>query len=326
MNMTVDELRKNMNECGSLKVPFLFAVDFEMSEGLFIKNPEEQHEVYFRTPLGGNRAEPTSSSGTRPLLNFSPISYEEYEKRFAVVQSGLMGGDSFLVNLSVKTPVTTTLSMEEIFQRSSALYNLYIPGRLVCFSPERFVLIKDGKIRTNPMKGTIDAKIPDAERVILANNKEIAEHYTVVDLLRNDIGIVAKKVCVERFRYIDRIKTREKEILQVSSEITGELPDDYLTRLGDIVLPMLPAGSVSGAPKRSTLDIIRRAEGEKRGFYTGVFGFFDGEALDCGVLIRYIEKEADGNLFFRSGGGITIHSNARDEYNEILEKIYLPFL
>ena len=87
---------------------------------------------------------------------------------------------------------------------------------------------------------------------------------------------------------------------------------------------MLPAGSVSGAPKPRTVQLIKEAEGEPRGFYAGVFGYFDGQALDSGVIIRYIEQAPDGQKFYRSGGGITAMSNAHGEYDEVMEKIYLP--
>ena len=86
---------------------------------------------------------------------------------------------------------------------------------------------------------------------------------------------------------------------------------------------MLPAGSISGAPKRSTVNTIRKAEKINRGYYTGVFGYYDGETLDSAVMIRYIENE-NGNYYFRSGGGITVNSNPEEEYQEVLDKIYLP--
>jgi para-aminobenzoate synthetase component 1 len=108
--------------------------------------------------------------------------------------------------------------------------------------------------------------------------------------------------------------------LQVSSEITGELPATYLSGLGDILFKMLPAGSVSGAPKQLTLAIIRQAEQEPRGYYTGVFGYFDGKELDSAVMIRFIE-ENNGKKYFRSGGGITVFSDPQKEYNEVIDKI-----
>ncbi len=175
------------------------------------------------------------------------------------------------------------------------------------------------------MKGTIDALIPDAESRILADPKELAEHTTIVDLIRNDLNGVATGVAVERFRYVERVATHNGAILQVSSLITGRLPADYRDRLGTIVFALLPAGSVSGAPKRRTVEIILRTEKAPRGYFTGVAGYFDGTALDCGVLIRFIEAAGDG-LCFRSGGGITAMSDARSEYDEMVAKVYVPAL
>ena len=158
---------------------------------------------------------------------------------------------------------------------------------------------------------------------ILNDPKELAEHITIVDLIRNDISQVASNVVVKRFRYIEEIRTHEKNLLQVSSEIVGDLTPDYSSCIGDLILSLLPAGSVSGAPKSKTVEIIRAAENERRGYYTGVFGYFDGVNLDSGVMIRYIERSGD-KLFYRSGGGITTQSNARTEYQELIDKVYVP--
>jgi para-aminobenzoate synthetase component 1 len=134
---------------------------------------------------------------------------------------------------------------------------------------------------------------------------------------------VAEHVDVTRFRYVDELKTNKKNLLQVSSEISGILPSGYERRLGNIIMSLLPAGSVSGAPKPKTIAIIKEAEQQKRGYYTGVFGYFDGKIVDSGVMIRYIEYE-DGKLFYRSGGGITTQSVEEHEYQEMIDKIYVP--
>jgi para-aminobenzoate synthetase component 1 len=151
----------------------------------------------------------------------------------------------------------------------------------------------------------------------------MAEHFTIVDLIRNDLSQVANEVKVERFRYLDEIKTAGKNLLQVSSSIRGRLPVNYRSRLGEILFQLLPAGSVSGAPKKKTLEIIREAEKQNRGFYTGVAFYDDGQNLDSCVLIRFIEKLNQG-LVYRSGGGITTKSKARLEYQEMIDKIYVP--
>ena len=174
------------------------------------------------------------------------------------------------------------------------------------------------------MKGTIDADLPNAAEQILTNEKEMAEHVMIVDLMRNDLGIIGKDVKVEDFRYIDKIQAGDKELLQVSSKITAKLPDNWRERLGTLLEQILPAGSISGTPKKSTLGIIERVEDYERGFYTGVFGIFDGESFRSSVMIRFIDKEGD-QLFYKSGGGITIDSDKKNEYEELLDKVYLPF-
>src|SRR5690606_6866814 len=126
--------------------------------------------------------------------------------------------------------------------------------------PETFVKIQDGMIYSYPMKGTIDASVENAEEKILNDPKEKAEHYTIVDLIRNDLSKVAKKVSVPKFRYLEEIKTNQKTLLQVSSEVRGELPDNFHEKLGDIFDALLPAGSISGAPKDKTVEIILEAE------------------------------------------------------------------
>lgn len=230
------------------------------------------------------------------MFSPNPVAFEVYREKFAVVREGLARGDSFLLNLTVATGLETDWTLEEIFHRAWSPYRLLVPGRFVCFSPEIFVRVDEGVISSYPMKGTIDASVPDAGRVILEDYKERSEHNTIVDLIRNDLNRVAERVDVRRFRYIDRLRVSRGEILQVSSEVTGRLTGDYYSRLGEVVFGMLPAGSISGAPKPSTLRIIARAEGERRGFYTGVFGYFDGKRLDSAVMIRYIEVRDLGGI------------------------------
>jgi para-aminobenzoate synthetase component I len=150
----------------------------------------------------------------------------------------------------------------------------------------------------------------------------MAEHIMIVDLLRNDLGMVARDIKVERFRYIDKIVAGDRKLLQVSSEITGRLEDNWQSRLGDIIATLLPAGSISGTPKHSTVQIIEDVEKYDRGYFTGIFGIFDGQSLDTGVMIRYVEN-IDGTLIYKSGGGITLDSDPTAEYQEMIDKVYL---
>jgi len=137
------------------------------------------------------------------------------------------------------------------------------------------------------------------------------------------MSLVASNVKVENLMYIDRIRTNQGDLLQMSSQITGELPSNYQNSIGTLLAKLLPAGSICGAPKPKTVEIIKEVENYHRGYYTGVFGVFDGKNLDSCVLIRYIEQD-NGKLIFKSGGGITFLSDCNSEYNELIQKVYVP--
>lgn len=310
-----------MNLLGSNREPFLFIIDFEGISPIICRLAEIPASIRFTLP-GSIQETRAASEKDHIVLHRHPMPYPKYLKAFKKVLTHLQQGNSYLVNLTFPTPVDTRLSMEEIYELSEAPYKLLVKDRFVVFSPETFIRIKNGIISSYPMKGTIDASLPDAAKVVLDDPKESAEHTTIVDLIRNDLSQVASQVEVTRYRYIDKIRTHDKDILQVSSEITGRLPDDYRQHIGTILQTLLPAGSISGAPKKRTLEIIREAEGEPRGYYTGVFGIFDGQNLDSAVMIRFIEQSENG-LLYRSGGGITNLSQPEAEYQEMLDKVYL---
>ncbi len=323
--LTKDAARLRMNELGKQGEAFFFLFDFELKKPIVLTKKELKNKgIYFDINGKKNFKYPERTPRTQNIvLQKKPIKKEKYEKAFRTVQQEINAGNSYLLNLTFPTKIQTNLSLSEIFLRSHARYKLFMKTGLVVYSPEIFVQIQDGKIKSFPMKGTIAADIPDAAAVILADKKEKAEHSTIVDLIRNDLNLVATEVKVERFRYIEKLRTKQKDLLQVSSEVTGVLPTKYTEQIGDILMKLLPAGSISGAPKKKTVEIIQAAEGQERGYYTGVFGYFDGKNLDSGVMIRYIEKEESG-LVYRSGGGITTFSDCEKEYQELLDKIYVP--
>ena len=313
-----------------------------------------------------------------------PPLYEDYERSFNIVKSNIMAGNSYLTNLTCRVPVSCNLSLEEIFHRAKGKYKLLLRRKrtqaeekdhlkeeaqnkahlkeenieenltpFVCFSPETFVRIKGGRIYSYPMKGTLDASLPNAEKLLMEDRKEAAEHATIVDLIRNDLSRVAEDVRVDKYRYIDVLHTNKGDILQTSSEISGRLPEDYPHHLGEILDAQLPAGSITGAPKDKTMQIIQETEGYDRGFYTGIMGIYDQGELNSAVMIRFIEEEtspvdfetdgeknfkakegkasegkepkANRKLYFKAGGGITSKSDCRKEYEEVIQKIYLPF-
>ncbi len=313
-----------INNWGGLHRPFLFIIDYEMEASLLY--PLNRVPATVQYQIGKFTNSPGLAASPPPFyFNPNPMPFTIYNKGFATAMEALRYGNSYLLNLTFPTPINTNLTMAEIYQYSKARYKLWLKNRLVVFSPEPFVRIADGQISSYPMKGTIDAALPHAKEQLLANPKEQAEHATIVDLIRNDLSRVASQVQVRRYRYVEEVVTAQKTLLQVSSEITGTLPNNYHSQLGDILFTLLPAGSISGAPKKKTVEVIAHAESRKRGYFTGVVGIFDGQKLDSGVMIRFIE-EKNNSLVFRSGGGITAQSNAQAEYNEMLDKVYVPFI
>jgi para-aminobenzoate synthetase component I len=321
--MTLQEFKNALNEWGKTKTPFFFCIDFELEKPFaFALSDSNNHDVLFNIN-GFSNGSNTVHGASKPTLTKNPISFSDYKIKFDKVFQRLAYGDSFLTNLTVKTPIETDHTMAVLFHAANAKYKLLMKDKFLVFSPETFIQIRDGKIFSYPMKGTIDAAILNAAETILNDQKEKAEHITIVDLIRNDLSLVSQHVHVSKFRFIEEIKTNNKNLLQVSSEITGTLPNKYREHLGDILISLLPAGSISGAPKQKTLEIISEAEKEKRGYYTGVFGYFDGSVLDSAVMIRFIEQVGN-QLYYRSGGGITTQSDAKTEYQEAIDKVYVP--
>ena len=312
-------LKASLNRYGQRRTPIFFMIDFDLQN--FVIHPLDRLPEDIRFSM---QAETAHIKTPCRDYRYEAVPIEHYQKAFDQVIDEISKGNTYLLNLTFPSRLETALTLEEIYRYTEAKFKLLYKDRFVCFTPERFVRIANNAIFTYPMKGTIDAKIPDAKEKILHNKKEMAEHVMVVDLLRNDLSMVAKKVRVEKFRYIDRIKAGERELLQVSSKIRGELEAGWQNRLGEILTTLLPAGSITGTPKKRTTEIIKRVEGYERGYFTGIFGVFDGESLDSAVMIRFIEKTEEGYIY-KSGGGITIDSDLKSEYNELKEKIYVPF-
>ncbi|MGA1932887.1 aminodeoxychorismate synthase component I [Arcobacter sp. YIC-464] len=316
-------IEEEINKFGSLNEPFFFVISYDFKKFYCKKIKDLPNNIKFEI-----NSQKTNESKHKTKVEKYPISFEEYEKKFNFLQKQIKEGNTYLLNLTSKTKIKTAYSLDEIYEKVNAKFKLRYENdddNFVCFSPERFVKIKKNKIYTYPMKGTIDSKIPNAQAKILGDVKEMAEHTMVVDLLRNDLGIVASKVRVEKFRYIDKINAGEKKLLQVSSKISAHLESNWQSKLGTIITSMLPAGSITGTPKKKTVELLDEVEDYERDFYTGIFGIYDGETFDSSVMIRFIEEDKNNNQYYKSGGGITCDSKAILEYEELLDKIYLPF-
>jgi para-aminobenzoate synthetase component I len=322
-----------MNKLGHEKCPFLFIIGYDTAYNIVIRisqNKEKELCWSFKDDEFSNSCSVDINS-KKIKFTPEPISFEDFEESFNYVLKNLKKGNSFLTNLTASTPLKTENSLLEIYDASKAKFKIWMKDNFTCFSPEAFVKInKEGIISSFPMKGTINAQEKNAKERIINNVKERFEHTTIVDLIRNDLSKICQQVWVERFRYFDSIQKENGEILlQVSSEVKGKLAEDWKSNLGSIIFELLPAGSITGAPKNKTKEIIKTAEEKlhkdgKRNFYTGVAGIFDGEKMSSTVLIRFIEQLSDGSLVFKSGGGITNLSTAKEEYEELNQKIYVP--
>jgi para-aminobenzoate synthetase component 1 len=311
--------KAKLNKWGKEKTAFVFLIDFECKKPLCWRLDE--NTTVFKYDFNGFTNIKKVPKNSKALqFERHPESFEIYKERFEKVKRQIEYGNSFLVNLTTETPIETNFSLGEIFESVKAKYSCWLQNEFVCFSPETFIKISNQKIYSYPMKGTINAQLPNAEETILNDAKELAEHATIVDLIRNDLSKVAANVKVDKFRFYEKIETQNGMLGQVSSEISGNLHANYTNHIGDILFDLLPAGSICGAPKAETEKIIFDAEQVARGYYTGIAGYFDGENLDSCVLIRYLQQ----NNIYRSGGGITFQSEATKEYQEMIEKVYVP--
>ena len=315
-----------MNRLGSERVPFLFIVDFKGESGYVIPQYDLiQNRILCQFPNFSNLLHDAPHQTPQSIeLSPSPISFEDYLAIFNNVHQEICFGNSYLLNLTFATHIGKNLPLESIYSQAKAPYKILFDNQFLCYSPESFVKIKDNMVFSYPMKGTIDATLPNAHQQLLDNKKELYEHYTIVDLIRNDLSMVSERVVVSKFRFIDTIKTHKGAILQTISEIKGELSPKWYPQIGDIIISLLPAGSISGAPKKKTMEIIEQNEPTDRGFYTGIAGYFDGQSLDSCVMIRFIKQDEQGNCYYHSGGGITALSHGKDEYQELISKKYVP--
>lgn len=332
---------EQLNQWGHEKKPFVFLIDFEQKKPLaWLADQCSDHFQFKFTKASSLKKSDTTLTETDQVsaideagfanfkVNFNseglltkyPITLDDYQHKYNQVIDALHNGDSFLMNLTIPTPVQNKLNFQTYFDHAKSKYVIWLKEQFIAFSPETFIQIQNGKIATFPMKGTIDASLPNAKELLLNDPKEYAEHATIVDLLRNDLSRVASKVRVTNFRYYEEIPTQNGVIGQMSSAIEGELPTNYASKIGSILYDLLPAGSVSGAPKKKTAELIASIEGTDRGYYTGIAGYFDGINLDSCVLIRYLAA----NNIYHSGGGVTFQSDMASEYQEMINKVYVP--
>ncbi len=273
-----------------------------------------------------------SAAETPPILFAENATLEtseaEYCAKIRRIQEYIRAGDTYQVNFTDRITVPTHLSAATAYatllRHQSVAYGAFlnVAGQhILSFSPELFFKIDQGKIITRPMKGTLPRGRDAAEDAQAAirlqqDEKNRSEHVMIVDLLRNDLGRIctAGSVQVEDIFSIETYET----LLQMTSTISGTLQPGLAYY--DIFKALFPSGSITGAPKIRTMQIIRELENSPRGIYTGAIGFLwpKGSAT-FNVAIRTLAMQK-GAACMGVGGGIIADSNAQEEYRECLLK------
>ena len=255
---------------------------------------------------------------------------DEYDVAFAAVQEHLHAGNSYEVNLTHRLtreadldPVTAYLRLREL---NPAPYSGFLQhdvddarAWLLSSSPERYALVTpDRHLETKPIKGTTPRgttpEEDEAHRVRLATDpKTRAENLMIVDLLRNDLSLVCEVGTVEVPALME-VESYES-VHQLVSTVRGRLRDD-VTTVGAL-RALFPAGSMTGAPKLRTMQVIEEVEATPRGVYAGAFGWISGDGpADLGVVIRSLTTDGSGRWSLGTGGGITVKSDPAEEWAE----------
>ncbi len=298
------------------------AEDLEHSYEQAVKDIEELKDIIRH----GEKAEiPTANlkSEFKPLFD-----KEQYCKMVEKAKKYIKEGDIFQVVLSNRLAADFEGSLFDVYRVLRTLnpspYMFYFSGdaiEVAGASPETLVKLEDKKLLTFPLAGTRPrgkSKEEDLEleRGLLADPKECAEHNMLVDLGRNDLGKISKfgSVKLDKYMQIERYS----HVMHIGSTVEGELRDDCKTI--DAVDAVLPAGTLSGAPKIRACEIINELEDNKRGIYGGAIGYIDFAGnLDTCIAIRIAYKVKD-KIMVRSGAGIVADSVPESEFQECLNK------
>lgn len=286
--------------------------------------------LYFEVFEGFSNFSATKSN-ICPRIKIKPeINYKEYNQAIKQIKKEIAEGNTYEVNYTYDYKVKADLNGFELYNsilpQQITPYNTYIKNEyeeILSFSPELFFELQNNKIKTKPMKGTIKRGLTtkeDKKNIEFLKNdiKNRAENVMIVDLLRNDLGKIAKTgtVKVDKLFEIETHKT----VHQMTSEISAELEDNYT--LYDIFNAIYPCGSITGAPKRSTMEIIEKIEASKREIYCGAIGLITPEKTIFSVPIRILQKHNNQKDFScRVGGAIVWDSTAKEEWEETLTKI-----
>ncbi|AQP46745.1 hypothetical protein BW730_03585 [Tessaracoccus aquimaris] len=274
-----------------------------------------------------HQSSPTAlpEGGPGRITGLAPdIDEAQHAHSVAALQEAIASGESYQVNYTFRMrgrlegdPVGAYLQLRD---RQPAEFGVVAhlpepaPSWLLSLSPELFLQVRDGIVTARPMKGTAPAEAPRG--FLRADPKNRAENLMIVDLLRNDLSRVAVPgtVAVPSLFDVERVGS----LWQLTSTVQARLAAGVTT--GDVLRAAFPCGSITGAPKLSSMGLIERTETSPRGTYTGSLGLLDPDGLSLSVAIRTVEIDADGAATLGVGSGIVADSVAEDEWAESLLK------
>lgn len=323
---TSDELKRAFNEIEKLGKKYYLAgyIRYEA----FSITSSELPLLYFEVFENYEQFLPDTSRNF--VLNPIPrISFEEYTNAINTIKNEIANGNTYEVNYTYDFGISFTGNDFELFQsliaKQKTAYNFYLKNQydtVLSFSPELFFKLKNKHIITKPMKGTIKRGITQEEDkkfidFLQNDEKNRAENVMIVDLLRNDLGRIAKTGSVKVSKLFE-IETH-KTLHQMTSQIEADLRDDIT--LFDIFKAIFPCGSITGAPKISTMHIIKKVEKGRRNIYCGAIGIISPEETVFSVPIRILQKNnQEENFKYHVGGAIVWDSNTQEEWEETITK------
>ena len=251
------------------------------------------------------------------------LSEDDYARDIAAIQAYITKGDTYQVNHTFQLRAQSFGHPLALYARLRARqpvrYGAFIetPERQVlCFSPELFIKNEEGLLTAKPMKGTLGRLHAKAED-LSSNEKDRAENVMITDLIRNDLGRICETGSIKVPALFDVEEVGE--VYQMTSTITGRLKPGL--SLHDILRASFPCGSVTGAPKKRTMEIIAQLETHSRGLYCGSIGLFEPNGnFQLNVVIRTLEVNAQRDVTIGIGSGITIDSHASNEWQECAVK------
>ena len=298
--------------------------------GVSVKKSKQMPAVHFRAYDSYEKHHQiTSGNNDIKWTSFKPqISTDEYKFNFNRIIRHIRSGDIYQLNythpLVARANVDPISLFDALRQKNEVGYSVFIKNddwAIHSLSPEQFITIENGIISTKPIKGTIPrGNSPKEDELnlnrLLTNEKEQAELYMIIDLLRNDLGKVcqAGSIRVLESKSIQRLE----KVFHTYGLVQGKLKDEIHPI--EALLSMSPGGSISGCPKKRACEIISEIETTPRGVYTGTIGYIlPNGTLHFNIAIRTI-TQIGNELTLGVGGGITIGSNVENEYNETLAK------